>query len=746
MKSKAFTFIDIIVGIGLILILFLGIYGAYQLGMKAVGQSRNKIVATAIANQWLEKVRNLPYQSIGVKGGFPDGVLDSATTTIINNIEYTIENRVDFVVDPADGIAPPDDDCPNDYKRVEVRVSWAGRFSGEIELSTDVAPKNLAEECEVTGGILSVSVFDAYGVMVPSPLIEVKDPDTDETLKTATPTDGQHYFSLATSTYKVVVSKSGYSSERTYGLDEIAIPEKPHPLVLEGQLTEISFSIDKVSTFSVETLSPWGVGFFSDSFDDETKISEKFNVVVSGGEVNLSKSPGVYFKDGTTDADLCAFPGIDGDCGQSFTMGSQSKEISQVQLYLRKATTDPSDIWLEIRSDSTIGPVIASSTLMDSNTLPINLEWITFTFQNPVTLDANTQYFLRLSSSPPSTDPEAGAEGYIYWGYIHSDTAPPAYAGGDAWRYIGRNLNPDDPGQQLGPEDQYDFSFIIYDDVYVPSGYLVSTAITPEELRSWDEFSFSDSEPQNTDLRYQIYYATDTDWLLIPDSDLPGNSQGFDLSPVDLSGLNVNKYSSLKIRANFSTAEDSVTPTLKDWQVSWITSKPTPINNVTFHLQGEKIIGLDANENPVYKYSKDHTTTGHRIDITDLEWDNYTFSVDPATDLDLVDTDPSPQPISLAPDTTLEVDLYLEAENSLLVTVQDGETLEPIFSAEVRLYNLSLGYDTTQYTDENGQTYFIPLESADYNLEISAPGYASYFDTVSVSGDVAETYQLQLSE
>jgi len=62
---------------------------------------------------------------------------------------------------------------------------------------------------------------------------------------------------------------------------------------------------------------------------------------------------------------------------------------------------------------------------------------------------------------PDSTIAFSNATGTIYWGYEHSVSAPPAYAGGDAWRYVGRLDNPADAGQQLGPADQYDFSFRI---------------------------------------------------------------------------------------------------------------------------------------------------------------------------------------------------------------------------------------------------------------------------------------------
>ncbi len=421
-KTKSFTLIEILVGTFLVSIVFLGIFLAYQLGLKVVSQSKNRITATAIVNGELEKIRNLAYELVGVVGGFPDGILEVSKTTFLNGVDYTIETRVDYVVDSADGISSPEDECPNDYKRVEVKVSWSGLFSGEVQLVTDVSPETLAQECVETGGIFLISVFDAYGIMVASPLIEIRDPETDEIIKTAFPVEGKHFFSLAPGTYKIVISKTNYSKEQTYGIEEIAIPEKPHPLVLEGELTEISFSIDKLSSMNIETVGPEELGY-----------------------------------------------------------------------------------------------------------------------------------------------------------------------------------------------------------------------------------------------------------------------------PV--------------------------------------------ISDVEFSLTGAKIIGIDGNENPVYKYSEDYITNElGQITISNLEWDSYTFFPD---SLDLISPE---QPVSLAPDINQDIRLILQAENSLLVTVQDIDTGEPIFSAEVGLDS------NTQYTDENGQTYFIPLEAFDYAIEIQAAGYTSYSGIVSVFGDTIKIINLQRIE
>lgn len=569
-KNSGFSLVDVIVGVALFVILFAGIFGAYQLGLKIVGQSKNKITATAITNEEIEKIKSLDYSSIGIQGGFPDGSLAATGDITLNNVTYFIERRVDYVVDSTDGVAPPDDDCPNDYKKVQIKVSWAGLFPGHVVLDADISPENLAQECADSGGILFVQVFDAYGNLVPSPDITIRDPTTDGYITSASPLSGQHYFALPAGIYKVVVTKTGYSTDRTYGTDEVTTPEKPHLAVLDGQITQSSFSIDKVSTFSVDTLSPWGQDSFSDSFDDQTKIASSSNIIVSGGQVVLDSS----------------------------------------------ATT----------------------------------------------------------------------------------------------------------------------------------GFVMSVDIEPPALLSWDQFSFIDSEPLGTDILYQVYYFASPDWVLVPDTDLPGNSSGFDDSPVDLSGLNPSFYPELRVRADFS-APEGLTPALDSWQVSWKTSAPTPISNITFNLQGEKVIGQNASGDYVYKYSQDHTSdTGGHIDIANLEWDNYTFSVDPSTGLDLVGTDPSPQPISLLPDTPQSVQLFLDAQNSLLVTVQDSVTLEPVFSAQVRLYNTSLGYDEIKYTDSNGQTLFIPLQAASYSIEVQAANYASTTDSVTVSGDNTRIINLERIE
>ncbi len=572
--QDSFTLIEVLVGIFLITIVFFGIFNGFQLATQVIEKSKARIGALAIANQEIENIRNLLYESIGVRAGFPEGILEVSTTTRLNNIDYIIEKKVDFIVDFADGVSLPQDECPNDYKKAEVKVSWSGRAKGQVSLVTSISPKNLSQECAIIGGILSVSVLDAFGALVLSPLIEIKNPLTDLTIVAVSPETGQYYFPLATSTYKVMISKNGYSQERTYSAAEVAIPEKPNPLVLEDQLIETSFFIDRVGVFSANTFSLWGQDYFSDTFSNTDKISDSNNIVINQSQV-----------------------------------------------------------------------ILATDT--------------------------------------------------------HG---------------------------------------------YLTSGVLTSISVNPTNIIKWEEFNFSDFEPQNTDIKYRVFFASSTDWLIIPENDLAGNASGFDEGSIDLSALATGTYSQLKIKGSFSTNSTSVSPILFDWQISWRTSAATPIPGVAFNLRGTKILGLNNQENPVYKYSVSHLSDIQgQLTIPDLEWDLYNFSSLTAN-LDLVKTEPEPQPISLPPNINLPVNLYFQAENSLLIAVQNLTTLEPVFSAQARLSKASLGYDSSQYTDEKGQTYFIPLQGAVYNLDVSAAGYLPASTTVSVSGDNVKTIKLQQVE
>ncbi|MDY6932590.1 MAG: DUF2341 domain-containing protein [Spirochaetota bacterium] len=98
---------------------------------------------------------------------------------------------------------------------------------------------------------------------------------------------------------------------------------------------------------------------------------------------------------------------------------------------------------------------------------------------------------------------------------------------------------------------------------------LVSVAIPEDEntrLIAGETLSFNDTEPTNTEIRYYIEYNTGDSWTLIPDSCLFGNFAGFDESQVDISSI-ARDYGRIRLRAELSTTNSSITPILHDWKV-----------------------------------------------------------------------------------------------------------------------------------------------------------------------------------
>lgn len=173
-----------------------------------------------------------------------------------------------------------------------------------------------------------------------------------------------------------------------------------------------------------------------------------------------TESVAVSYVGAATDADLTSFPSEnagDGDPAQSFTAPAQAVSASAVDLYLRAATLNASDLFAELRASPT-GAVIGTSYTVTASTISSTTPaWVRFQFTKTISLQASGSYVIRLRSQPDSTVSGSGSRGNVHWVYTQSASSP--YAGGVARRYVGRLGNPNDTGQQL---DQYDFGFRVY--------------------------------------------------------------------------------------------------------------------------------------------------------------------------------------------------------------------------------------------------------------------------------------------
>jgi len=167
-----------------------------------------------------------------------------------------------------------------------------------------------------------------------------------------------------------------------------------------------------------------------------------------------------------------------------------------------------------------------------------------------------------------------------------------------------------------------------------------------------------------------------------------------------------------------------------------------PLANTSFQLRGQKTIGTDENDLPVYKFDKQFTSdSGGNIIITDLEWDNYEIIIPQASGLDIVGTNPL-VPFSVLPDTTVDFTFALTTTTTnRLLTVFTDPSLTPIASVSA---TLSFGaYNETKLTGtandpDFGQAFFANLDNKNHNLEATASGYLDSKSKVQVSGYTKE--------
>lgn len=265
MINKGFTFIQTLIGIALFAIAFISLLSLLQLGIQVITQSRARVTALALANQKIETIRNMSYGGIGTIGGIPVGPIPQTEMINRNNIDFTVKTTIINIDDPFDELAP-DDFLASDYKKAKIEVSWAGKTAPKapVALITDIAPKGI--ETEAGGGTLSISVFDANGIGVGQANVHIVNDSLIPGIDASYSTDNDGHLILAgaptsTEAYQITVSKTDYSTDKTYGIEEVANPSKPHVSVFEGMLTEISFAIDELSYLTVRTKGPEESGF-----------------------------------------------------------------------------------------------------------------------------------------------------------------------------------------------------------------------------------------------------------------------------------------------------------------------------------------------------------------------------------------------------------------------------------------------------------------------------------------------------
>lgn len=163
------------------------------------------------------------------------------------------------------------------------------------------------------------------------------------------------------------------------------------------------------------------------------------------------------------------------------------------------------------------------------------------------------------------------------------------------------------------------------------------------------------------------------------------------------------------------------------------------LGDVSFRLQGNKLIGTDASAQPVYKYDQSlSTNSSGNINLSDMEWDVYTVLMPVTTSYDISGTSPL-LPLNLPPAATIDFTFALEphTDHSFFITVKDTSQ-NLIASASARLFD-DFGFEEIKLTGieedpDFGQTLFSSLEEKTYHLNATASGFLDFSGDFDISG------------
>ncbi len=300
-RERGATLIDAVVGVALMSIVFVGIVGAFRLAVQAVGNNSARAGAIALANERLEYVRSLAYDAIGTVGGIPSGALEQEETLILNNTDYTRRTFVSYEDDPGDGVAPTDT-IPTDYRAIKTSVSWESRQGTRtITMVARISPPGV--EQAVPGGILAIRVTNDADAPIENAAVTIVNDTTSPSIDTTTYTDVNGYAMMLgappAANYEISVTKSGYSTSKTYSADaENTNPVPAHLSVALNQTTAANFEIDVLSSLAVHTFAPIEEETWDDTFSNASKLGTLDDVEVIGGELVLISEEGAYVTDG----------------------------------------------------------------------------------------------------------------------------------------------------------------------------------------------------------------------------------------------------------------------------------------------------------------------------------------------------------------------------------------------------------------------------------------------------------------
>jgi len=263
-KSTGFTLIEVLIGTAVFLLVSIAIYGAFSSLFQMASANQTRVIGTELAVEQFEIIRNMPYANIGIVNGIPNGSLPNSKDVVRGGITFNVNYTIRDIDLPFDGIfasTTNNDLSPADNKFVEIAVTCPiCKGFQPVVITGQIAPKNL--ENTSLNGALFISAIDANGNPVQGALVKIAYTATTSPIIINDTTNNSGVLQVvnvppAFNAYNISVTKSGYSSDQTYTASSSnPTPNKLPATVAAQQLTQDNFSIDKLSTMIVQSVTP----------------------------------------------------------------------------------------------------------------------------------------------------------------------------------------------------------------------------------------------------------------------------------------------------------------------------------------------------------------------------------------------------------------------------------------------------------------------------------------------------------
>lgn len=401
-QKEGFTLIEALVVLFIASIVIVTFLNVFSQGSSLLLESKKSLTATSLANEYIERVRNLAYDNIGVSGGIPNGPLNAEEVRNVGGTQYRVVTDIRYKDDDFDGLlgGTPNDTVNTDQKIITVTVYWGEESeSQQSRLSTLAVPPGI--ETNSGAGTLSVNIIDSSGIGVGNASVRVV--NVSEGIDFTTTTDASGNILLpgapeAQQTYQVTATKNDYEVVTTYPPYPTSsfVPIDEHTSVLEGDITNKVMVVDSLSDIVLHSITPQGDAIPEAKFslsggrilgndtsgDPVYNYNEDISTDTSGDFTVEEKSPGDYTiitrDDTQTNYEFVSVsPGSDTD-PNSFSVEAGGERSFDVIL----VSPVSSMLWASIENDDDGSPLAGVSVRIENATLGIDEEILSDTYGN----------------------------------------------------------------------------------------------------------------------------------------------------------------------------------------------------------------------------------------------------------------------------------------------------------------------------------------------------------------------------